>query len=155
MRAYVFSAVPSVRGVSPGLSVRTVVVMTHNLKVQMSPLALCGHWYTVAPRRKINKCPPFFIFGLASLLRSVAHVIWARCTVDLSFWDTKQLTVCCRTASFLVYLFLQNSGAASLHVFTWSVQQLNTFFGILGQIGCIYCDLLAPEKLFLCISVVL
>lgn len=43
MRAYVFSAVPSVRGVSPGLSVRTVVVMTHNLKVQMSPLALCGH----------------------------------------------------------------------------------------------------------------
>lgn len=39
VRAYV----PSVRGVSPGLSGRTGPSMTPNLKVQMKPKALRGH----------------------------------------------------------------------------------------------------------------
>lgn len=42
MRAYVFGAALSVCGVSPGLTGRTVVAVTRNLKVQMSPLALGG-----------------------------------------------------------------------------------------------------------------
>lgn len=112
-----------------------------------------AHWLSVDtdtlwhPEEKLTNAPLlYFWFGVLTQ---------KRCTVDLSFWDTKQLTVRCRTGSFLFYLFLQNSGAASSHVFTWSVQQLNTFFGILGQIGYIYCALLAPEKLFLCMSVVL
>lgn len=105
--AYVPSAVRGVCGVSLGLSGRTALVVTRNLKVQMNPPALWGRWYTVAHRRKIND-RPLFIFGscLESLLRRLAHVVGACCTQDLSFWDTEQLCVRCRSGFFLGVLLL-------------------------------------------------
>lgn len=68
MWAYVLSAVLSVCGVSSGLSGRTVVAMTRNLKVQMSLPALCGRWYIVAHRRKINKWPPLYFWFVLGIL---------------------------------------------------------------------------------------
>ncbi len=109
MWAYVLSAVLSVCGVSPGLSGRTVVAMTRNLKVQMSPPALCGHWYTVAPRRKINKWPPlyfWFVFGI---------LVQKGCTCCLSvLYSRSELlghwTAVCPLQNWLLFLFFVEFG---------------------------------------------
>lgn len=117
MWAYVLSAVLSVCGVSPGLSGRTVVAMTRNLKVQMSPPALCGRWYTVAPGRKINKWPPlyfWFVFGI---------LVQKGCTCCLSvLYSRSELlghwTAVCPLQNWLLFsFFLLNSGAAAVCMF--------------------------------------
>lgn len=115
MWAYVFSAVLSVCGVSPGLSGRTVVVMTCNLKVQMSPLALCGHWYAVAPSWKINKWPLLYVFalGLWSRRSEGLHMLSER--VVLQIWASGTLNSCVSTAE-VAFSFLFGGIQALLRV---------------------------------------
>lgn len=110
MWAYVLSAVLSVCGASPGFSGRTAVAKTRNLKVQMSPPALNGRWYTVAPRRKINKRPLLYFWFVFGFLVQKGCTC---CTADLSRWDTQQLCVHCRTGFFLSF-FGWNLGPAAV-----------------------------------------
>lgn len=105
MWAYVSGAVLSVCGVSAGRSGRTFVPRTRNLKVQMSPPALCGRWYSVASRREINKWPLVYFWFMFRVLAPKCCTCCLSCsTAELSFWDIKQLRVRC-WAAFLFLLF--------------------------------------------------
>lgn len=126
--AYVLSAVLSVCGVSPGCSGRTVVAMTRNLKVQMSPLALCRRWYTVATRRKINKWPPlYFQFMFGILVRKACT-----CCLSMLYCRSELLghwAAVCPLYNWLLLLsfsfFVEFGCYCSLHVFIQSVIQVS------------------------------
>lgn len=107
MWAYVSGAVMNVCGVSAGRSGRTFVPRTRNLKVQMSPPALCGRWYSVAPRREINKWPLVYFWFVFRVLAPKCCTCWLSCsTAELSFWDIKHLRVHCRATLPSLFLLI-------------------------------------------------
>lgn len=145
MWAYVLSAVLSVCGVSLGLSGRTALVMTRNLKVQMNPPALWGYWYTVAHRRKINEWP-LFIFGLR-----FGVLVQKGCTCCLSVLHGRSellghRTAACPLQNWLLFLFFflkWNFRCCCCCVCYNFLSDLLRF----NVLNCIFFCRLAPEKL--------